>query len=98
MERIRLMVVEDNTELRKMLTDYFSAKDDVEIVGVATNGVEALSQIDNLEPDVMLLDMIMPQMDGFETLSRMRGRGVREKAGGNRADGAVPGRFYHPRD
>ena len=55
MERIRLMVVEDNTELRKMLTDYFSAKDDVEIVGVATNGVEALSQIDNLEPDVMLL-------------------------------------------
>lgn len=74
MERIRLMVVEDNTELRKMLTDYFSAKDDVEIVGVATNGVEALSQIDNLEPDVMLLDMIMPQMDGFETLSRMRGR------------------------
>ena len=79
MERIRLMVVEDNTELRKMLTDYFSTKDDVEIVGVATNGVEALSQIDNLEPDVMLLDMIMPQMDGFETLSRMRGRAYAKK-------------------
>ena len=79
MERIRLAVVEDNTELRKMLTDFFSAKDDVELIGEATNGVDALELIEKLEPDVMLLDMIMPQMDGFETLKRIRSTAYAKK-------------------
>lgn len=72
MEQIKLMVVEDNAELRRMIADYFEIKDDVTVVGTASNGVEALSQLEKAEPDVMLLDMIMPQMDGFETLSRLQ--------------------------
>lgn len=72
MEQIKLMVVEDNAELRRMITNYFEIKEDVEVVGTASNGAEALGQLEKAGPDVMLLDMIMPQMDGFETLSRMQ--------------------------
>ncbi len=72
LNRIKLMVVEDNTELRRMIADYFSVKDDIEVVGAAANGVEALVQLEDTNPDVMLLDMIMPKMDGFEMLTRMQ--------------------------
>ena len=80
MEPIKLMVVEDNSELRKMIADYFAAKDDVEVIGTAANGMEALEQLDKNMPDVMLLDMIMPRVDGFEMLDRMH----------RREDGAKP--------
>ena len=80
MEPIKLMVVEDNSELRKMIADYFAAKDDVEVIGTSANGMEALEQLDKNMPDVMLLDMIMPRVDGFEMLDRMH----------RREDGAKP--------
>ena len=46
MEQIKLMVVEDNAELRRMITDYFEIKEDVEVVGTASNGAEALGQLE----------------------------------------------------
>lgn len=72
MEQVKLMIVEDNTELRRMLKDFFEMQEDVTVVATASNGVDALSCIEEVKPDVMLLDMIMPQMDGFELLSRLR--------------------------
>lgn len=72
MEQVKLMIVEDNADLRRMLGDYFDLHEDVTVVGTASNGVDALKQIDEINPDVMLLDMIMPQMDGFELLTRLR--------------------------
>ncbi len=72
MEQVKLMIVEDNAELRRMLGDYFNLQEDVKVVASASNGADALKRIDETTPDVMLLDMIMPQMDGFELLSRLR--------------------------
>ncbi|MDR0896484.1 MAG: sporulation transcription factor Spo0A [Oscillospiraceae bacterium] len=72
MEQVKLMIVEDNADLRRMLGDYFHLKDDVVVVGTASNGADALRLIEETQPDVMLLDMIMPQMDGFELLIQLR--------------------------
>ncbi|MDR0896491.1 MAG: sporulation transcription factor Spo0A [Oscillospiraceae bacterium] len=72
MEQVKLMIVEDNADLRRMLGDYFHLKDDVVVVGTAANGADALRMIEETPPDVMLLDMIMPQMDGFELLIQLR--------------------------
>jgi len=69
---IKLLIVEDNADLRGMLWEYFSAQDQIQPVGKASNGLEALSLLEELQPDVMLLDMIMPQMDGFELLHQMQ--------------------------
>lgn len=79
MEQVKLMIVEDNAELRRMLGDYFELQEDVSVVATASNGVDALKQIDEINPDVMLLDMIMPQMDGFELLSRLRQKKQNER-------------------
>ena len=67
----RLLIVDDSWVLRKIMRTTFSQRDDVEIVGEATNGIEALEQILKLGPDVILLDMEMPIMDGMTTLQHL---------------------------
>ncbi len=67
----RLLIVDDSWVLRKIMRTTFSQRDDVEIVGEATNGIEALEQILKLDPDVILLDMEMPIMDGMTTLQHL---------------------------
>ncbi len=79
MEPIKLMIVEDNADLRCMIGDYFASQEDMEVVATASNGAEAWNMLAETEADVMLLDMIMPQMDGFELLSRMRQKKPAEK-------------------
>ncbi len=68
---IKLLVVDDSWVLRRVLRGTLSQRDDIEIVGEATNGVEALSLILNLSPDVILLDVEMPVMDGMTTLQHL---------------------------
>ncbi len=68
---VRILIVDDSWVLRRVLRGTLSQKDDVEIVGEATNGIEALGMVLNLEPDVILLDMEMPVMDGMTTLQHL---------------------------
>lgn len=68
---VRLLIVDDSWVLRRVLRGTLSQRDDVEIVGEATNGIEALEMILSLEPDVVLLDMEMPVMDGMTTLQHL---------------------------
>ncbi len=65
---IKLLIVDDSWVLRRVLRGTLSQRDDVMIVGEATNGVEALEMILRLDPDVILLDAEMPIMDGMMTL------------------------------
>lgn len=69
---IKLLVVDDNQELCDILESYFELIDDVTLCGVAHNGEEALQKIARLHPDVVLLDIIMPQLDGISVLERLR--------------------------
>ncbi|MCK5686889.1 chemotaxis protein CheB [bacterium] len=68
---IKVLIVDDSWVLRRVLRGTFSRRSDVKIVGEATNGVEALEMVLNLKPDVIMLDMEMPIMDGMTTLQHL---------------------------
>lgn len=75
MEKIRVLVVDDSLVIRRALRECFRADPEIEVVGVADTGVAALEQIDVLKPDLITLDIEMPEMDGLETLRTLRARG-----------------------
>lgn len=63
---VRLLIVDDQKVVRLKLQEIFSAHHDLEVIGVANNGQEALSLIKSLQPDVVLMDISMPKVDGIE--------------------------------
>ena len=69
--KTKLMIVDDNEEFLGECVAYFSAKEDREVVATATNGEEALEKIAAAAPDVLLLDIVMPRLDGYGVLERL---------------------------
>jgi len=67
-----VLIVDDAVVIRKLVTDALSADPDLEIVGSAANGRIALQKIPQVNPDVVTLDVEMPEMDGLETLRQLR--------------------------
>jgi two-component system chemotaxis response regulator CheY len=67
---IRMMIVDDSNVIRRRI-ERCQHVDGVEVVGAASNGVEALSLFVELDPDVVTMDLTMPQMDGIECVERM---------------------------
>ena len=67
----KIMLVDDNKDFLKELKEFFAGQDRYEIVGEAYDGVSALEKFSSLKPDVLLLDLVMPQMDGFSVLERI---------------------------
>ncbi len=72
MRKIRVLIVDDSTVIRRLLSDALSADPAIEIAGIAANGKIALSKIPQLNPDIITLDMEMPEMDGLTTLVEIR--------------------------
>ncbi|NCD32521.1 MAG: chemotaxis response regulator protein-glutamate methylesterase [Spartobacteria bacterium] len=68
---IRALVADDSTLFRRVLTDVLNAIPDVEVVGSASNGVQAVEKIKALQPDLVTLDIEMPQMDGIAVLDAL---------------------------
>jgi pilus assembly protein CpaE len=66
-EKIRLLIVDDIPETRENLRKLLYFEPDIEIVGTASNGVEAIEQAKKLRPDIVLMDINMPDMDGITT-------------------------------
>jgi two-component system, chemotaxis family, protein-glutamate methylesterase/glutaminase len=71
-ERIRVLVVDDSVVIRRLVTHALEEDPVLDVVGVAANGVIALQRIPQFNPDVLTLDIEMPEMDGMETLRRIR--------------------------
>ncbi|MBE5790670.1 MAG: sporulation transcription factor Spo0A [Clostridia bacterium] len=71
MDKISVLIVDDNQTLVRLMVDFLSRKQDIEIVGTARDGVEAVEQASSLVPDVVLLDIVMPRMDGFGALEAL---------------------------
>ncbi|MFC0522673.1 sporulation transcription factor Spo0A [Pontibacillus salicampi] len=72
MEKIKVCLADDNRELVNMLEDYFDEQSEIEVIGSAYNGQECLDMLEELDPDVLVLDIIMPHVDGLAVLSRMK--------------------------
>ena len=71
-ERIRVLVVDDSVVIRRLVTHALERDPELEVVGAAANGSIALRLIPQLNPDLLTLDIEMPEMDGLETLRRLR--------------------------
>jgi two-component system chemotaxis response regulator CheB len=69
---IRVMVVDDSVVVRKIVTDVLSADPDIEVVGTAVNGRIAVGKLDQLKPDLITLDLEMPEMNGIEAVRAIR--------------------------
>lgn len=69
---IRVVLADDHIMVRDALVGMLSAENDLEVVGVAADGYEALAQAQSLRPDVLLLDLSMPNLNGIETAVRVR--------------------------
>ncbi|QOR65413.1 sporulation transcription factor Spo0A [Cytobacillus suaedae] len=72
MKKIKVCVVDDNRELVGLLEEYISSQDDMEVLGVAYNGQECLNILNDNDPDVLVLDIIMPHLDGLAVLEKLR--------------------------
>ena len=68
MKPVRIAIVDDERPARDALREYLAGEPDVEIVAECANGFEAVKAVANLHPDLLLLDVQMPKLDGFEVL------------------------------
>ena len=71
MEQVKVLIVDDNVELRTLVARSFSGREGVTVVGQASNGEDALKLLEETQPDILLLDIIMPKMDGYSMLEQM---------------------------
>jgi DNA-binding NarL/FixJ family response regulator len=65
-KKIRVLIVDDHAVVRQGLRDFIDLQEDMTVIGEGANGVEAVGLSGELHPDVVLLDLVMPQMDGVE--------------------------------
>ncbi len=72
--KIRVMLVDDHAVVRRGLSAFFLTSDDLQLVGEATSGEEGVQLCDNLQPDVVLMDLVMPGMGGVEATRAIRER------------------------
>ncbi|MBR6641769.1 MAG: response regulator, partial [Clostridia bacterium] len=67
-EKIKVMIVDDNVEFVKLLTMFVDSQKDMEVVGSLNDGSAVVTKIKEWKPDVLLLDIIMPERDGLAVL------------------------------
>ena len=71
---IKVLVVDDHLIVRRGIRALLATESNIEAVGEATNGKEAIAQTESLKPDVILMDLVMPEMDGIEAIGHITGR------------------------
>jgi two-component system chemotaxis response regulator CheB len=69
--KIRVLIVDDSVFARKVVADNLKSSPDIEVIGIATNGIEGLAKAKTLHPDVITMDVEMPELDGLSTLKRV---------------------------
>lgn len=72
MRKIKIVIADDNREFCEILNRLISSYEEFEVIGIAKDGVEALQIVESEKPDVLILDIIMPHLDGLEVLERLQ--------------------------
>jgi DNA-binding NarL/FixJ family response regulator len=73
-QSIRVLVVDDHAVVREGLRAFLDLQDGIEVVGEAENGAAAVTEAERLRPDVILMDLVMPELDGVGAMRELRGR------------------------
>ena len=76
---VRVLIVDDMPQVRQELRGVLQLTGELEVVGEAANGLEAVSQAEALRPDAVVMDLEMPVMDGFEATRQIKERGLAER-------------------
>ncbi|NLY43540.1 MAG: sporulation transcription factor Spo0A [Clostridiaceae bacterium] len=76
---IRIVIADDNADFCEILCEYLNSQDDMEVIGVAKDGEEAYRLITELSPEVAILDVIMPHLDGLGVLEKLSQTNMKEK-------------------
>lgn len=69
-----IIIADDNSALCGSIREFIDSQDGYEVVGVASNGVKAIELVNAYQPDFLILDIVMPELDGFGVLSALEGR------------------------
>ena len=78
-EKIKVLIVDDHQIVRQGLRTFLDLHDDVLVVGEASDGLAAVDMIHQLEPDVVLMDLVMPRLDGIAATRQIKSLGLRTK-------------------
>lgn len=71
-KKIKVILADDNREFTELLREYLTSQEDIDVIGVASNGNEVLSLLEEKVPDVLILDIIMPHLDGLAVLEKIQ--------------------------
>jgi NarL family two-component system response regulator LiaR len=69
---VKVLIADDHSVVRQGLQTFLSLDPDIEVVGTAINGLDAVHKVKELQPDVVLLDLLMPEMDGIEATAEIK--------------------------
>ncbi len=72
MQNVKVLIADDNKRIVNLLKEAITKESDMEVVGTAADGEEALKQIEEYQPDVVLLDLIMPKVDGLGVMEKLK--------------------------
>jgi len=78
-EKISVLVADDNMDFAMTLVNYLEKEEDMEVIGIAKDGKEACDIIINTQPDVVLLDVIMPYLDGIGVLEKISDTNLKKR-------------------
>ena len=72
MEKINVAIADDNEKIVKRLREIVGSDEELQVVGTAKDGEEAYEMIKNKEPDIVLLDIVMPKLDGLTVMDKIK--------------------------
>lgn len=78
-QSVKLLIADDNKEFCNLVVEFFENQKDIKVVGVAHDGLDALEKVDQFRPEVLILDLIMPNLDGLGVIERLSNEPERPK-------------------
>lgn len=78
-ENIKIIIADDNKNFSENLEQFLESNEDMTVVGMTNNGVDALKMVEEMEPDILILDLILPRLDGLGVLNQLNGMNHRPK-------------------